>query len=446
MNATSALNSTAATAAPDREAARRATRKTVLAAALGNGLEFFDFTVFSFFAAVIGELFFPVGSALGALMMSLATFGVGFVVRPLGSIVIGRYADRAGRKPALILTVSMMALGTGIIGFAPTYASIGLAAPVLIVLGRLMQGFAAGGEVGAATTLLMESGGAGRRGALVSWQMASQGGAALLGALVAATLTGTLSHEALLAWGWRVPFLIGLLIGPVGFYLRRHLDDTLPAAQAKEAMHTTHATSAAQPPRPRARMPLRQIVAGTMLVIGGTATMYTIVFFLPSFLTLTTGMPSSVSLLAGCTAGLVLLIGSPFAGRLADRIPRRKTLLYPVLIVSLIVLLPAFHAIHRWPSIYTVVLVVGGLIGLMTISSSALFVLILEAFPPEIRATSLGVIYALGVTIFGGFAQLIVSALWRWTGSFYAPAWYVLACGFVSLAGLLLFKEARAGG
>ncbi len=435
MNAIQHTASAVATEAADVKE-RHASRRTVFAAALGNGLEFFDFTVYSFFAALIGKLFFPAGSDVGALMMSLATFGVGFVVRPLGSIVIGAYADRVGRKQALVLTVSLMALGTGMIGLAPTYATIGLAAPAIIVLGRLLQGFSAGGEVGAATTLLMESGSAGRRGSLVSWQMASQGGAALVGALVAATLSRSLSHEDLLAWGWRVPFLIGLLIGPLGFYLRKHLDETLPPA---------HAAKAARPDaaRPKARIEWRQIVAGTMLVIGGTSSMYVIVFFLPSFLTMTTGMPAAVSLLAGCTAGLVLLVGSPFAGRLADRMPRRKTLLYAASVVSLAVLLPAFYAIKTWPSIYTVVLVVFVLIGLMTLSSPAGFVLILEAFQPEVRATSLGIIYALGVTLFGGFAQLIVSALWRMSGSFYAPAWYVLACGLVSFAGVLLFKEAK---
>jgi len=403
-----------------------------MAATLGNGLEFFDFTIYSFFAVLIGKLFFPADTELGALMMSLATFGVGFVVRPLGSIVIGRYADRVGRKQALVLTVLIMALGTGMIGLAPTYASIGLAAPVIIVLGRLLQGFSAGGEVGAATTLLMESGSASRRGSLVSWQVASQGGASLAGALIALLLTRTLSPEALLAWGWRLPFVFGLLIGPLGFYLRRHIDDTLPAA------------SSVKPARLAERMPLRQILAGAMIVMGASSTMYTIVFFLPSFLTMTIGMPSGVSLLAACTAGLVLLVGSPFAGRLADRMRRRKTLLYVASIVSLGAILPAFHAIQVWPSIYTVMLVVSVLIGAVTLSTPVAFVLILEAFRPEVRATSLGIIYALGVTIFGGFAQFIVSGLWRMSGSFYAPAWYVLACGMVSLAGIVLFKETAA--
>ncbi|WP_321856144.1 MFS transporter [Burkholderia cenocepacia] len=424
----STLNRAAAAQTID---ARRAMRRTVAAAALGNGLEFFDFTVYSFFAVLIGRLFFPASSDTGALMLSLATFGVGFVARPLGSVAIGAYADRVGRKPALVLTVSLMALGTGIIGFAPTYAQIGIAAPLLIVIGRLLQGFSAGGEVGAATTLLMESGGTRRSGERVSWQMASQGGAALAGALVALTLSRWLPPDALHGWGWRVPFVLGLLIGPVGFYLRRHLDDTLPHP-------------AAGAPRVSRRIPWRQVAAGTLLVIGGTSTMYTIVFFLPSFLTLTLGMPASVALLSGCTAGGVMLVGSPFAGRFADRLRRRKPMLRTVCVISTALVLPAFHAMRTWPSVFTVLAVVIVLIGLMTLSSPAGFVMILEALRPEVRATSLGMIYALGVTIFGGFAQLIVSALWRATGSFYAPAWYVLGGGVASLVGLALFREETA--
>ncbi|NIE69020.1 MFS transporter [Burkholderia sp. Ax-1719] len=418
----------------------RTSRTMVLAAALGNGLEFFDFTVYSFFSALIGQLFFPSHDALSSLMMSLATFGVGFVVRPLGGVTIGAYADRAGRKPALILTVLLMALGTGLIGLAPTYAQIGLAAPALIVLGRLLQGFSAGGEVGAATTLLMEAGREGRRGLLVSWQMASQGGAALAGALIALLLSKSLSHEHLITWGWRVPFLIGLAIGPLGFFLRARLDDTLPA-QA----HGHHAHAEAKTPAVRRKLPLRVIVAGTMLVIGGTGTMYTIVFFLPAFLALTLHMPAATASVSGCAAGLVLLIGSPFAGKLADRLPRRKPLLAVASVVSLALLFPAFAAIAARPTVDTVLIVAIVLIGLMTLTSPAGFLMILEALRPEVRATSLGIIYAVGVTLFGGFAQLAVGALWRATGSFYAPAWYVLGCGIVSLVGLALFREKASG-
>lgn len=408
---------------------RRVRSRTLIAAALGNGLEFFDFTVYSFFAALIGKLFFPAQTELAALMLSLATFGVGFIVRPLGGILIGAYADRAGRKPALTLTVMLMAAGTGLIGLAPKYATIGLAAPVIIVCGRLLQGFSAGGEVGAATTFLMESGGS-DRGALVSWQMASQGGAVLIGALVAMTLVKTLSHASLEAWGWRVPFLLGLAIGPVGLYLRAFLEDTLPQA--------SHRPPAA---RGRPKLWLRQIASGTMIVIGGTATLYTMVYFLPSYLTMSLGLPASTSLAAACVAGLVILVGSPFAGRLTDRLRNNKTIIYLRSIGTCVLLLPAFHAIHACPSVQLVITVVAVLVGLMTLASPAAFVMILRAFNPEVRATSLGIIYALGVTLFGGFAQLIVIGLWHWSGSFYAPAWYVMGCSAISTLGVALFDS-----
>jgi MFS transporter, MHS family, proline/betaine transporter len=412
--------------------AKRTRHSTVIAAALGNGLEFFDFTVYSFFGPVIGKLFFPAGDEIASLLMSLAVFGVGFVVRPLGSVAIGIFADRAGRKPALLLTVVMMALGTGLIGLAPTYEQIGIAAPLLIVLGRLLQGFSAGGEVGAATTLLMESGTDGRRGLLVSWQMASQGGAALLGALVAVLLSKSLTHSQLIDWGWRVPFLLGLAIGPVGFFLRTRIEDNSQHIHAR----------AERPAKSRRRLPVRLIVAGMMLVIGSTATMYTIVFFLPAFLTLTLHMPPTTALLSSCAAGIILLAGSPLAGKLADRVVSRKRLLFGTSIASLVVVLPAFWAIAAFPSMATVAVAVCVLVGLMTLASPAGFLMILEALQPEVRATALGIIYAVGVTLFGGFAQFIVGALWRASGSFYAPAWYVLGCGCLSLFGLLLFKEA----
>jgi MHS family proline/betaine transporter-like MFS transporter len=424
-----AFNQTTFADAPPGIRAKRVQRRTIVAAALGNGLEFFDFTVYSFFSALIGKLFFPASTELAALMLSLATFGVGFIARPLGSIVIGAYADRAGRKPALTLTVLLMAAGTGVIGLAPTYASIGVAAPLIIVAGRLLQGFSAGGEVGAATTFLMESGGR-NQGALVSWQMASQGGAVLAGALVAMTLVRTLPPVALEAWGWRVPFLLGLAIGPVGLYLRAFLEDTLP-----QAAHRPRAATR------RPKLWLRQIACGTMIVIGGTGTLYTVVYFLPSYLSMTLGTPASTSLAAACVAGLVVLVGSPFAGRLTDRFANRKPLIYGTSISACVLLLPAFHAIHTYPSLPLITGVVAVLVGLMTVSSPAAFVLILQAFGPEVRATSLGVIYAIGVTLFGGFAQLIVIGLWHWSGNFYAPAWYVMGCSAISILGVALFNE-----
>lgn len=407
-------------------------RQVVLAAALGNGLEFYDFTVYSFFASIIGRLFFPAGNELSSLMLSLATFGVGFVVRPLGSVLIGTYADRYGRKPALLFTVAMMALGTGLIGLAPTYEAIGFAAPCIVVLGRLLQGFAAGGEVGAVTTLLMEAGGQRRSGALVSWQMASQGGAALAGAAIAIALTNMLSPGQVVAWGWRIPFIIGLAIGPLGYLLRRHVDDTMPVHAAIDAL-INH----------RRRLPWAQIAAGAMTVVGATAAMYTLVFFLPSFLSMTLRLNGTATW-ASFIAGVVMLLGSPFAGRVADRYTHRKPLLLCSYAAVAILVVPAFYLIQLQQTTSVVIFVVTILIGFLTLAAPSGFVMLLEGFRPEVRATSFGIVYATSVTLFGGFAQFAVSGLWRVTGSFYAPAWYVSGCGLVGLIGIACFRARQS--
>nr|WP_257993464.1 MFS transporter [Cupriavidus pauculus] len=224
-------------ATPATSAARGPARhRAVIAAAIGNGLEIYDFTVYSFFAATIGRLFFPASSPMASLLLSFATFGAGFVMRPLGAVLIGSMADRRGRKAALTLTIGLMTAGTALIAFTPSYATIGVAATVLVVLGRLLQGLSAGGEVGAASALLMESATQDRRCFLVSWQAATQGAAALLGALTGAAVSATLSPEALQSWGWRVPFMVGLLIAPVGIYIRRHLEETHTESRAHASL------------------------------------------------------------------------------------------------------------------------------------------------------------------------------------------------------------------
>src|SRR5437763_5094063 len=198
----------------------------VAAAVIGNALEWYDFICFGLMTVIISRLFFPAGSQYASLLLTTATFGVGFFMRPIGGIVLGIYADRHGRKAALLMVIALMTLAIAIIGFAPTYAAIGIGAPLLIVLARLLQGFSAGGEFASATAFLTESAPAGRRGLYGSWQMVGQGLAVLLGAILGTLLTRSLSAEALDSWGWRIPFLFGLIIGPVGLYIRRNLDET----------------------------------------------------------------------------------------------------------------------------------------------------------------------------------------------------------------------------
>ena len=373
-------------------------RRVILATSLGNPLEFFDFTVYSFFAALIGKLFFPVGGLHGPLLLSFATFGAGFVVRPLGGVVIGAYADRRGRKAAMTLTILMMALGTALIGLAPTYAQIGVAAPLLIVAGRLIQGFSAGGEVGASTTFLMESAAPGTRGYLVSWQLASQGASALAGALCGMLLTRALSPAALESWGWRVPFLLGLLIGPVGLYIRSHLHETL---------HTVSDSRESTTALTQARYDVRRIVPGVLLMIGGTSSMYILVFYLPAWLTRFAHVSGAAAFLPSGLAGLILTVASPFCGKLTDRLKSRKPLLFATGIASLLALYPAFALMLHVP----------------------------------VLGRSLGIIYSVGVTLFGGFAPFVVTWLIGATGSAYAPVWYMSACSLVSLSALTVFDE-----
>ena len=210
-------------------------RRAMMAAVIGNTLEWYDFVVYAFLAGTIAKLFFPAGNETASLLLTLATFGVGFVMRPVGAILLGSLADRAGRKTALMLTILLMGLGTAIIAFAPTFATIGWAAPVLIVTARLIQGFSAGGELGSATAFMIESAAPGRRGFGASWQQASQAATLVVGSLLGAAVTGLMPAQDLEAWGWRIPFLLGLLIVPVGLFMRSQIDESAEFAGLGEA-------------------------------------------------------------------------------------------------------------------------------------------------------------------------------------------------------------------
>lgn len=200
--------------------------RAVLAASVGNALEYYDLLIYGYFAITIGKLFFPTGDAWSSLMLSVGTFGVSFIMRPLGSMVLGSYADRVGRKAALTWSILLMMLGTAMIAFAPTYASIGLWSPAIVIVARLLQGFSAGGEFGSATAFMIEHANGKRMGYNASWQAATQGLATLLAAGLSAWITYALTTAQVESWGWRVAFLFGLLIGPIGVYIRRHTPET----------------------------------------------------------------------------------------------------------------------------------------------------------------------------------------------------------------------------
>jgi len=426
-----------AAAAPASDAAPAKSKQTqfrlIAACSLGNALEMYDFTVYSFFALLIGKLFFPSDSPFGSLLLAVATFGIGFVMRPLGGVIIGNYADRKGRKAALTLTIGLMVAGTLCIALAPTYASAGVFGSLMILAGRLLQGFSLGGEVGAATSMLMESGGVRDRGFRVSWQLASQGAAAVLGALTGAALYAALPQASLESWGWRLPFLFGLLIAPVGFYIRANLEETHQAR--------SHESS------PMGRL-LREhggtVLKGIFATTAGTAAMYLVVFFMPTYMIRVLHMPPSLSLLSGCATGITMFAVALVAGRLADRLPNRKPLVIGSLVLGVLAVYPAFWLINHYPSVPLVLCLSVLLTAIVNLGTTPLFLMLLEKLPIGVRASGISVIYSVGVTVFGGSSQFIVTWLLATTGNPMSPAFYMMACGVLSICAVVSLNARRA--
>lgn len=471
--------SIAIAASPGRQPIHsRAMRQRVIAGTtIGNALEFFDFTVFTFLMLVIGPLFFPAASGYGQLLLTTATFGVGFLMRPVGGMLIGSYADRHGRRAAMTLTLWLMGLGCALIAFAPTYAQMGVAGPVLMVLARLIQGFAAGGEVGASTTLLVEHAPADKRGFYSSWQFGSQSLGVMLGALTVALLTAALTPEQMQAWGWRVPFVIGILTVPVGAYIRRNLEETLePAPVATPAQRLAAATAAAaaakQTPAPgragqpaatsaadaaaaaaRApsaayapplHQPLRRVftdhkalvVKGILLVIGGMVCAQIIGFYMPAYANKQLGLPATSTLFASVVLGAIGFVIAPFVGMLADRVGRKRVIFWSRA-ATVCALLPCFQWLVAAPSTPRLMTVIALLAVLLALQTAPVITMLPELFPKAVRTTGMSVVYGLGISVFGGFAQFFVTWLLHVTGNPLSPAWFLMVT--VSLSTVVLF-------
>lgn len=407
---------------------RSVPRRLSAAVALGNALEVFDFTIFSFFSVYIAAAFFPARDPLTSLMLTVATFGVGFLFRPLGALIIGAYADRRGRRAALTVTIWLMAAGTAAIAFCPPFASIGLWAPVVLVVGRLLQGFSAGGEIGPATAFLMESGPVERRGFNVSWQLGGQGAANLVGSASGLLLTQFLSKPDIASWGWRIPFTLGLLIGPIGYLLRRSLPDH-PAGEAHAA------------PAREALRHWRTILLAVPIVMGSTVTTYVMIYFMPSFLIRIAGLPASTGFASSTVSSVIILILAPLCGLwLKPGTPRRMIVVttYGAAAASI---LPVFWMLTHHGSLPVVVSAIAWITTLMTVGSTASLIFLIERFPAHVRATAFGLVYALGVTVFGGSAQFIVTWLVAKTGSPMAAGGYVMLCQVLGVCGALLLRD-----
>ena len=417
-------------AQPSSAEVRRA-RKAVIASSVGNALEWFDIIVYSSFAVVISANFFPEVSGFAALMFTFLTFAVSYLVRPLGAAVIGSWADRHGRKRALSFTILLMTLGTGLMALAPTAAVIGPVAAGLWLLGsRLVQGFSAGGEFGSATTFLIESA-PDRKAFYGSWQVATQGAALVLASAFGLGLTTTLSREDLYSWGWRVPFLFGMLIGPVGFYIRRRMDETADFEAAEKVSSPLGTTLSTH---------LVRLLTAAGAVALASLSVY-LILYMPTFAVNTLGLPSYAGFLGGIIAGVVTLVGTPFVGRLADRVgPVRVMAVAAVAAAGLA--WPLFQLVVAVPTlaVLTVVQVVFGV--LMAAYFGPLPGLYAELFPTNVRTTGMSVGYNLGVLVFGGFTGAIFTFLIEVTGSPTAPSIYFVGIALVSLVTVLLARRA----
>jgi MFS family permease len=407
-------------------------RKAVAAAVAGNALEFYDFVIYAYFAVYIGHAFFPVGGEFGSLLLAAATFGVGFFTRPLGAILIGAFADRAGRKPAMILTVALITVGTLGMAVTPAYASIGIAAPVIVVACRLIQGLALGGEVGPATALLIEAAPPNRRALYASWQLASQGIAVAVGGMLGVAVSMSLSAGQLAAWGWRIPFVVSLALVPVAVYIRRSLPETLEGGDGRTTSEVVGGV---------VRKHRRYLVLGVLITLSGAVSSQ-VGNYMTTYAIHTLKLPPTIAQTAPLVGGVLTFVCALLGGWLSDMRGRKLVLVVPCVLLMLLSV-PMFLWLGAAPGIGRFLVAITVLAGLTAMSATAAMVVIPELLPAAFRSTGVSLVYAIGTTLFGGTTQFAVTALIAWTGSPMAPAWYLAAACMLSLAAMAMVPETR---
>jgi MHS family proline/betaine transporter-like MFS transporter len=423
-------------------------RRAIAAATVGNALEWFDIVLYSLLASYIGPAFFPSDDPNVQLIETYAVFGLTYLIRPIGGLVLGAYADRHGRRKGLMLSILVMVAGTLLMAVMPGYSAVGIAAPVGIILARLLQGFAAAGEFGAATSFLVERN-AGRKGFLGSFQFASQGLSILMAAGFASVLTAVLTDEQMTSWGWRVPFVFGLLIGPVGYFVRRYVDeppatDESPAAQAFPATDASPVPGATPAKGPGERSVLIAVFRdhwGGLLVAGGVLIVSTalnfILQYLPTFGIKELGLDDSLSYVALFVTGAILTFCTPVVGLLADRHGRLRVMLPSALLIG-VVAVPLFVWLTSART-FLALMVCMAVLGLLKAAYfGALPSVMADMFPAEARATGLSFSYNTAVAVFGGFTPTVAAALVTATGSEASPAYYLLAVTVLSVIALLV--------
>jgi MHS family alpha-ketoglutarate permease-like MFS transporter len=380
-----------------------AQRKAIVAGAIGNTVEWVDWAIYTTFASVFSKQFFPSGDSTASLLSTLVVFAVGFLMRPVGGAILGAYGDRHGRKKGMTLTISMMAAASFVIAICPGYESIGILAPIVLVLARLVQGFSAGGEFGTSSAFLIESAASGRRAFAGSWQQVSVGGGVLIASALGTVLTSTLDDAALGSWGWRIAFGFGGLLGLVGLWLRVSVPETEAFSRLQSAGRA-HRNPLVTMVRDHPKAALR--VVG--ITIAGTLLYYVWVSYMPTYAHVDTGIPLNRALLANTIAVLVFLILLPFGGLLSDRIGRKPTM--TAFAAGFLVLAwPAFHFLGGGFGALLVIEIIG-MVFLVGYSANCA-VIMAEQFPAEVRTTGIGLPYALAVAVFGGTAPYVTTWL-----------------------------------
>jgi MFS transporter, MHS family, proline/betaine transporter len=410
---------------------RASLTRVIVAASLGNALEWFDFLVYGYFAVTISKVFFPSGNETTSLLLALGTFSVSFLVRPFGAILIGAYTDRGGRRAGLTLSILLMVIGTTMTALMPGYATIGLAAPILILLARLCQGFSVGGEFGSAVTFLAEQT-ASRKGFVASWQWASTGITGFFASGFGILLTSILSPAQLSEWGWRVPFLFGILVGPAGLYIRRRLDETPEYVEIKPT-----------------RTPVRDMLRGHpidfLLAMGASVISNSsayIILYIPTYAVKELHLPQRTGFIATLIGAVILGIVSPFAGYLSDKFGR-SGILKGTAWLFFLTTFPVFYLMVAYPSLTTAIFAAGWLSLVKAGYSGVLPSQLAELFPTVVRGIGVSLSFSITVTIFGGFTPFVSTWLIAITGNSLSPSFYIMFTAALSIVALVFVKRGR---
>lgn len=408
-------------------------RTAIIAATIGNAMEWFDFISFGYLLALITKHFFPKAGGGGGLLLASATFGVSFVARPVGAVILGVYAGRAGRRAALFLTVMLMAFATALITFSPTYTSIGISATIIVVLARVIQGISAGGDFGSGTAMLVECAPSDVKGLFGSFMLFSQAVAATMAATCGYLITELLSPRQLDSWGWRLPFAFGLLIAPIGLYIRRNVAETNEFAQAIKAQNTSTFLEFVKGfPVP--------ILVGTGLSAGINIVQIFFNVYMPVYAVRELHIPAGAAFLAVALSSLVRIVATPVFGAMSDRHGRRPVLIAGC-VLNIFAVVPCLIWLTRHPSFYTL-LAVESIVGVLTqIVNGATPTALAELFPTTVRAQGLSISYNAAVTLFGGTAPVVITWLVARNGNELMPGYYATSGVALSLVCALLLTR-----